>query len=47
MLVSDNEKYPLIPTSAYGNKTPRNYEDVMRTIDVNDVILAVNKLIKP
>ena len=26
---------------------PRNYEDVMRTIDVNDVILAVNKLIKP
>ena len=43
-LKSDREKYPLLPTSAYGNKTPKGYENVMRTIDVNDVILAVNKV---
>ena len=42
-LTSDREKYTLLPTSAYGNKTPKGYEDVMRTIDVNDVILAVNR----
>ena len=44
-LTSDREKYPLLPTSAYGNKTPKGYENVMRTIDVNDVILAVNKVV--
>ena len=44
-LTSDREKYPLVPTSAYGNKTPKGYENVMRTIDVNDVILAVNKVV--
>ncbi|MBL6649486.1 MAG: glycosyltransferase family 9 protein [Flavobacteriaceae bacterium] len=45
MIVSCNEKYPLIPTSAYGDKLPKNYIDVMRTIDVNEIILAVKKSI--
>lgn len=31
-LVSDREKYPLLPTSVYGNKKVEGYEDVMRTI---------------
>lgn len=31
-LVSDREKYPLLPTSIYGNKKVIGYEDVMRTI---------------
>jgi ADP-heptose:LPS heptosyltransferase len=31
-LVSDREKYPLLPTSVYGNKIVSGYEDVMRTI---------------
>ncbi len=44
-LLSDRVKYPLLPTSSYGNKTPKGYENVMRTIDVNDVILAVNKVV--
>ena len=46
MLMSSREKYPLIPTSAYGNKMPKGYEGIMRTIDYGDVILAVNKAIK-
>ena len=46
MLISSREKYPLVPTSAYGNKMPKGYEGVMRTIDYRDVILAVNKAIK-
>ena len=46
MLMSSREKYPLITTSAYGNKMPKGYENVMRTIDYSDVILAVNKAIK-
>ncbi|MFM9989443.1 glycosyltransferase family 9 protein [Flavobacterium sp.] len=31
-LVSDREKYPLLPTSVYGNKIVSGYQDVMRTI---------------
>ena len=31
-LVSDREKYPLLPTSVYGNKKVAGYENVMRTI---------------
>ena len=46
MLISSRVKYPLIPTSAYGNKTPKGYENVMRTIDHEQVILAVNKIIR-
>ena len=32
-LLSDREKYPLIPTSIYGNKLPQGYEKTMETID--------------
>jgi ADP-heptose:LPS heptosyltransferase len=38
MLVSSREKYPKIPTSAYGKKIPNGYENVMRTIDYKDVL---------
>ncbi len=31
-LLSDREKYPLIPTSVYGNKVPKGYEHVMESI---------------
>jgi len=31
-LVSDREKYPMLPTSIYGNKVVEGYEDAMRTI---------------
>lgn len=40
-LVSNRNKYPLLPTSVYGNKMVPGYEDAMRTISVNDVVFKV------
>ncbi|MCG2417405.1 glycosyltransferase family 9 protein [Aequorivita sp. F47161] len=31
-LVADRKMYPLIPTSVYGNKFPKGYDDAMKTI---------------
>ena len=40
-LVADREKYPLLPTSVYGNKKVAGYEDVMRSILVESVVEKV------
>lgn len=40
-LISDREKFPLLPTSVYGNKKVQGYEDVMRTISVEKVINSI------
>jgi ADP-heptose:LPS heptosyltransferase len=37
-LTSDREKYPLLPTSVYGNKKVAGYEEVMRTITIENVV---------
>ena len=37
-LVSDREKFPLLPTSVYGNKKVTGYEDAMRTISPKKVV---------
>lgn len=37
-LVSDREKFPLLPTSVYGNKKVAGYEDAMRTISPKKII---------
>ena len=42
-LVSDREKYSLLPTSIYGNKEVDGYEGAMRTIVLEDII---NKILK-
>ena len=42
-LIPDREKYPLIPTSVYGNKKVAGYEDAMRTITVDSIVKAVKK----
>ncbi len=44
-LLADREKYPLIPTSVYGNKMPENYKDAMRTIAPKQVIAKIRSLI--
>ncbi len=44
-LLSDRSIYPLIPTSIYGNKLPKGYENVMETIDPNMVLDKVNLLL--
>jgi ADP-heptose:LPS heptosyltransferase len=41
-LLADREKYPLLPTSVYGNKIVPGYEDAMRTISVQKVVDKIN-----
>lgn len=41
-LVSDREKYPLLPTSVYGNKKVVGYDDVMRSISVESVLEKID-----
>ncbi len=43
-LLSDKEKYPKIPTSVYGNKFPKGYEDAMESIDYKKVINKIQSL---
>ena len=45
-LLSDREKFNKIPTSIYGNKFPKDYENVMETIDYKDVILKIESIVK-
>ncbi|WP_291117612.1 glycosyltransferase family 9 protein [Flavobacterium sp. UBA6135] len=40
-IVSDREKFPLLPTSIYGNKKVKGYEDVMRTILPEKIVFSV------
>lgn len=40
-LVSDRTKYPLLPTSVYGNKIVSGYEDVMRSISVQEIVTSI------
>ena len=37
-LIPDLKEYPLLPTSVYGNKIVKGYEEAMRTIRVEDVV---------
>lgn len=37
-LVSDREKFPMLPTSVYGNKKVTGYENAMRTISPEKVV---------
>ena len=45
-LVSDREKYPLLPTSVYGNKKVAGYEDAMRSISVGKVVEKINAILQ-
>lgn len=45
-LLPDLEKFPKIPTSIYGNKIPKGYEDVMRTIPPEKVTEKVQEVLK-
>ena len=44
-LTSDREKYPLLPTSIYGNKKIKGYEDVMRTILPEKIVFSIQSLL--
>lgn len=40
-LLADRTKFPLIPTSVYGNKMPEGYEKAMRTIRPDNIIAKI------
>jgi len=44
-IVSNRTKYPLIPTSIYGNKFPEGYEDAMQTILQQDVVTKILEIL--
>ncbi|MBC8766899.1 glycosyltransferase family 9 protein [Arenibacter sp. BSSL-BM3] len=45
-MLADREQFPLIPTSVYGNKYPIGYENAMRTISPEDVVLKIEEILK-
>lgn len=44
-LLADRENYPFIPTSIYGNKMPKGYENAMSTIEPERVISKITNLL--
>ncbi len=44
-LLSDKAKYPLIPTSIYGNKYPEGYQNAAESIPVDTVIEKVRSIV--
>ncbi|MGB6151693.1 MAG: glycosyltransferase family 9 protein [Pricia sp.] len=44
-LLADREKYPLIPTSIYGNKMPEGYEKAMETISPDTVVMKLMEVL--
>ncbi len=45
-LLADISKYPLLPTSVYGNNFPESYENSMKTISPSDVVGKVVSVLK-
>lgn len=45
-LVSDREQYPMLPTSVYGNRKVKGYEEVMYTIHPETVTDKIYEVIK-
>lgn len=44
-ILSDRAAYPLIPTSVYGNKVAKGYENVMETIPPSEVIHNIKEIL--
>ncbi len=44
-LISDREKYPLLPTSVYGNKIVEGYQDAMQTIMPKMIVEKIDELL--
>lgn len=45
-LLADRDLYPKIPTSIYGNKFPKGYENAINSIQPNDVIQKIENVLK-
>lgn len=44
-LFADRSQYPGLPTSVYGNKLPKGYDQIMRSITVEEVVQKVEDLL--
>lgn len=44
-LLADRTKYPLIPTSIYGNKFPEGYEEAIKTITPKVVVMKILEIL--
>lgn len=44
-ILPDLNKYPMIPTSVYGNKVPQGYEEVMRSISPGMVVMKLRQIL--
>ncbi len=44
-ILSDKKKFPLIPTSVYGNNFPNGYENVMETIKPLEVVEKIKEIL--
>lgn len=45
-LLSDRKKFPLVPTSIYGNNIPKGYENVMHTINPKIIVQKITEIIR-
>jgi len=45
-ITADRKKYPLLPTSVYGNKKVAGYEEAMRTIDPSLVCEKIMEVVQ-
>lgn len=45
MLLSDREKFPLIPTSVYGNTLPKGYENASASITPESIIKKIESIV--
>lgn len=44
-ILADRNKYRLIPTSIYGNKFPKGYEDAMTSIEPEEVVTKIKEIL--
>jgi ADP-heptose:LPS heptosyltransferase len=45
-ILADRKKFPLIPTSVYGNNAPEAYLEAMRTITPNTIVNKIKSILK-
>ncbi|MDM9629913.1 glycosyltransferase family 9 protein [Robiginitalea aurantiaca] len=45
-MLADREKFPAIPTSVYGNKQPKGYDEVMDSIPPTRVFKRISEILK-
>ena len=44
-LLADRDQYPLIPTSVYGNKMPRGYENAIATVNPSQIVEKIETVL--